>query len=109
MSSLEPFGNVTAAFPNAALRNLANPTATFYKVPLESVPNDKVTLREILRTLKPGGDLVMFSPNRLYPIETHGAIRRSDSLHLGGLCTRPCHGFLSRLASVALGIGARSY
>lgn len=73
------------------LEDLAYPTDTFDVVllneVLEHVPNDGAALREIWRVLKPGGSLVMFSPNRLYPIETHGVIRRSDNLHLGGLST----------------------
>jgi 2-polyprenyl-3-methyl-5-hydroxy-6-metoxy-1,4-benzoquinol methylase len=73
------------------LEDLAYPTDTFEVVllneVLEHVPDDNAALREIWRVLKPGGSLVMFSPNRLYPIETHGVIRRSDNLHLGGLRT----------------------
>ncbi len=39
---------------------------------LEHVPDDARGLREIYRILKPGGRLFVFSPNRLYPFETHG-------------------------------------
>lgn len=39
---------------------------------LEHVPNDRRGLEEIRRVLKPGGKLIIFSPNRLYPFETHG-------------------------------------
>ena len=46
---------------------------------LEHVPNDRKTLSEVYRILKPGGMLVIFSPNRWYPFETHGvAFRRGD-------------------------------
>ncbi len=39
---------------------------------LEHVGNDRQAVEEIVRTLKPGGRLVLFVPNRGYPFETHG-------------------------------------
>jgi SAM-dependent methyltransferase len=39
---------------------------------LEHVDNDLETLREANRLLAPGGRVVIFCPNRLYPFETHG-------------------------------------
>ncbi len=39
---------------------------------LEHVQDDVLALREIIRTLRPGGRLVLFVPNRGYPYETHG-------------------------------------
>ena len=39
---------------------------------LEHVDDDVQTLREAKRILKPGGRIVVFCPNRLYPFETHG-------------------------------------
>jgi ubiquinone/menaquinone biosynthesis C-methylase UbiE len=40
---------------------------------LEHVPDDRRALNEVHRVLKPGGILLIFSPNRRYPFETHGA------------------------------------
>jgi SAM-dependent methyltransferase len=39
---------------------------------LEHVTSDRETLREALRVTRPGGRVVIFVPNRLYPMETHG-------------------------------------
>lgn len=39
---------------------------------LEHVRNDRETVREALRVLRPGGRIVIFVPNRFYPFETHG-------------------------------------
>ena len=39
---------------------------------LEHVKNDRDTLTEARRVLAPGGKVVIFCPNRLYPFETHG-------------------------------------
>lgn len=39
---------------------------------LEHVQDDAEAVREIVRTLRPGGRLVLFVPNRGYPFETHG-------------------------------------
>ena len=39
---------------------------------LEHVEDDAQTLREAMRTLRPGGYIVIFVPNRLYFFETHG-------------------------------------
>lgn len=39
---------------------------------IEHVQDDRRTLEECVRVLRPGGHVVMFAPNRLYPFETHG-------------------------------------
>ena len=39
---------------------------------IEHVDNDSKTIKEAFRVLKPGGNLVIFAPNRLWPFETHG-------------------------------------
>jgi SAM-dependent methyltransferase len=49
---------------------------------LEHVQDDGAAIREIVRTLKPGGRLVLFCPNRGYPFETHG-IYRGGVYHFG--------------------------
>lgn len=39
---------------------------------LEHVQDDRKAVREMARTLRPGGRIVVFAPNRGYPFETHG-------------------------------------
>ena len=38
--------------------------------------DDRLAVAEIVRTLRPGGRLVLFVPNRGYPFETHGVYWR---------------------------------
>jgi SAM-dependent methyltransferase len=39
---------------------------------IEHVQSDAATLREAVRVVRPGGAVVIYAPNRLYPFETHG-------------------------------------
>ncbi len=39
---------------------------------IEHVDDDRRYAREMVRVLAPGGRIVLFCPNRLYPFETHG-------------------------------------
>jgi len=39
---------------------------------IEHVRDDRAAAREMLRVTAPGGRIVIFCPNRLYPFETHG-------------------------------------
>lgn len=43
---------------------------------LEHVSDERQTLREIYRVLRPGGHLALFSPNRWFPFEGHGLLIR---------------------------------
>jgi SAM-dependent methyltransferase len=40
---------------------------------IEHVDDDRTTAAEMVRVTRPGGTIVAFAPNRLYPFETHGA------------------------------------
>jgi len=51
---------------------------------LEHVQNDREAIHEIVRTLKPGGRLVLFCPNRGYGFETHG-IYIKGKYHFGNI------------------------
>ena len=39
---------------------------------IEHVQGESETLREACRVVRPGGHVVIYAPNRLYPFETHG-------------------------------------
>jgi SAM-dependent methyltransferase len=49
---------------------------------IEHVADDRASVAEMVRVLKVGGRLVLFSPNRLYPFETHGHYWRGE-YHFG--------------------------
>ena len=56
------------------------PDATFDVVfsheVLEHVTDDRACVAEMVRVTQPGGRIVIFVPNRLYPFETHGIFWR---------------------------------
>jgi len=62
------------------LEALAFPDASFdvalLNEVLEHVPDDAAALAEVRRVLRPDGRLVLLSPTRLYPFETHGVFWR---------------------------------
>lgn len=39
---------------------------------IEHVQDDRAAVAEMARVLRPGGRIVLFCPNRWYPVETHG-------------------------------------
>jgi len=43
---------------------------------LEHVTDDRACVAEMVRVARPGGRIVVFVPNRLYPFETHGIFWR---------------------------------
>ena len=43
---------------------------------LEHVTDDRLSAAEMARVARPGGRIVVFVPNRLYPFETHGVFWR---------------------------------
>jgi SAM-dependent methyltransferase len=49
---------------------------------IEHVIDDQKAIREMARTLKPGGRILLFCPNRWYPFETHGIYWRGE-YHFG--------------------------
>jgi SAM-dependent methyltransferase len=51
---------------------------------LEHVEDDGAVINEIVRSLKPGGRLALFCPNRGYPFETHGFYWRGR-YHFGNI------------------------
>ncbi len=69
-----------AGVVQAAGEHLPFPSGSFHIVfsheVLEHVRDDRVSVEEMVRVACPGGRLVIFVPNRLYPFETHGVFWR---------------------------------
>lgn len=51
---------------------------------LEHVRDDRQAAHEMVRTLRPGGRIILFAPNRGYPFETHGIYWRGR-YHFGNI------------------------
>ena len=60
----------------AAAEYLPYPDACFDTVlssdVIEHVADDHLSAQEMVRVLRPGGRIILFTPNRWYPFETHG-------------------------------------
>lgn len=57
-------------FPDAAF------DVVFSHEVLEHVSDDRDCVAEMVRVTRPGGRILLFAPNRLYPFETHGIFWR---------------------------------
>ena len=79
-------GNATAF--NAASEGLPFPSGAFDAIlsheVLEHVRDDRLSVVEMVRVLKPGGVILLFVPNRGYPVETHGVYWRGR-YHFGNI------------------------
>lgn len=73
-------GDLAARLSLGDLEALAFPDQSFdlalLNEVLEHVPDDGAALAEVCRVLRPGGRLILLSPTRLYPFETHGVFWR---------------------------------
>lgn len=78
--------NVSEQITGAAGENLPFPANSFDLIlsneVIEHVINDQKAVQEMVRTLKVGGRIILFCPNRWYPFETHGIYWRGE-YHFG--------------------------
>ncbi len=65
-------------FPDAAF------DVVFSHEVLEHVADDRACVGELVRVVRPGGRIIIFVPNRLYPFETHGIFWRGR-YHFGNV------------------------
>jgi SAM-dependent methyltransferase len=72
---------------------------------LEHVKDDRGAIVEMVRTLRPGGRMVLFTPNRGYPFETHG-IYWQGKYHFGN---KPFVNYLPRRWRDQLAPHVRAY
>jgi SAM-dependent methyltransferase len=78
----------SALLINAASEGLPFPSGMFDVIlsheVLEHVRDDRQSIEEMLRVLRPGGVIVLFVPNLGYPFETHGIYWRGR-YHFGNI------------------------
>ncbi len=72
---------------------------------LEHVRDDRACVEEMLRVLRPGGVILLFVPNRGYPVETHGIYWRGR-YHFGNI---PLVNYLPRWMRNQLAPHVRAY
>jgi ubiquinone/menaquinone biosynthesis C-methylase UbiE len=72
---------------------------------IEHVADDRATVAEAFRVTKPGGHVVVYAPNRLFPFETHG-IYIGDRFVFGNI---PCVNWLPDVMRNKLVPHARAY
>lgn len=72
----------------AAGEHLPYPAASFDVIlsneVIEHVQDDRAAVAEMVRALRPGGRLLLFCPNRWYPVEQHGLYWRGR-YHFGNM------------------------